>query len=152
MSFLPVLAQLSITFRLFTLRPPIAGLTSIRLGQSLWQHSCRRSFPRLIPAHLGGTKPCGFLYGAAQTSYTARRYAQCPYFAPISIQIFLFVAIAEKSLDPVPMNCSKANPSKNWSPITPTASPSTQYPIKSSSPGPARTKAPPGNLAYLLGK
>jgi hypothetical protein len=40
-------------------------LASIRLGQSL------RSFPRLIPAHLGGTKPYGFLYGATQTSYTA---------------------------------------------------------------------------------
>jgi hypothetical protein len=43
----------------------VAPLASIRLGQSL----C--SFPRLIPAHLGGTKPYGFLYGAAQTSYTA---------------------------------------------------------------------------------
>jgi hypothetical protein len=30
-----------------------------------------RSFPRLTPAHFGGTKPYGFLYGAAQTSYTA---------------------------------------------------------------------------------
>jgi hypothetical protein len=28
--------------------PPVGGLASIRLGQSL------RSFPRLIPAHLGG--------------------------------------------------------------------------------------------------
>jgi hypothetical protein len=28
-------------------------------------------FPRLTPAHLGGTKPYGFLYGAAQTSQTA---------------------------------------------------------------------------------
>jgi hypothetical protein len=43
----------------------VAPLASIRLGESL------RSFPRLIPAHLGGTKPYGFLYGAAQTSYTA---------------------------------------------------------------------------------
>ena len=42
--------------------PAVAGLASIRLGQSL------RSFPRLIPAHLGGTKPYGFLYSAAQTS------------------------------------------------------------------------------------
>jgi hypothetical protein len=45
--------------------PPVGGSASIRLGQSL------RSFPRLIPAHLGGTKPYGFLYGAAQTSHTA---------------------------------------------------------------------------------
>jgi hypothetical protein len=43
----------------------VAPSASIRLGQSL------RSFPRLIPAHLDGTKPYGFLYSAAQTSYTA---------------------------------------------------------------------------------
>jgi hypothetical protein len=45
--------------------PAVAGLVFRSLGQSL------RSFPRLIPAHLGGTKPYGFLYSAAQTSQTA---------------------------------------------------------------------------------
>jgi hypothetical protein len=42
---------------------PSALQGSIRLG--------RLRLPRLIPAHLDGTKPYGFLYGAAQTSYTA---------------------------------------------------------------------------------
>jgi hypothetical protein len=42
--------------------PAVAGLASIRLGQSL------RSFPRLIVAHLGGTQTYGLLYCAAQTS------------------------------------------------------------------------------------
>ena len=46
--------------------PAVAGLASIRLGQSL------RSFPRLIPAHLRGTKPYGFLYSAAQTVIYSR--------------------------------------------------------------------------------
>jgi hypothetical protein len=31
----------------------------------------RAPFPRLLRAHLGGMKPCGFLYSAAQTAYTA---------------------------------------------------------------------------------
>jgi hypothetical protein len=44
------------------LTPPVGGSASIRLGRSL------RSFPQLIPAHLGGTKPYRFLYDAVQTS------------------------------------------------------------------------------------
>jgi hypothetical protein len=46
-------------------RPASRQMASVRLAQSL------RSFARLIPTHLGGTKPYGFLYGAAQMSYTA---------------------------------------------------------------------------------
>jgi hypothetical protein len=42
--------------------PPVGGLASIRLGQSL------RSFPRLSAAHFGGTQTYGLLYCAAKTS------------------------------------------------------------------------------------
>jgi hypothetical protein len=45
-----------------------SGPSALRLARSFHSHASLR-------AHLGGTKPCGFLYGAAQTSVTAGRYA-----------------------------------------------------------------------------
>ena len=57
--------------------PPTAHNRSVyaaplkRLGLPFARSFRYASFPRSLQTHLGGTKPYGFLYSAAQTSHTA---------------------------------------------------------------------------------